>query len=839
MTARRSLKSLRSILFATALAGLGSPAGCALSAYLGYQASPDYPRGGQQRIELPGLAAPVEVWLDPQGVPHVRARSERDLMLAVGFVQARERFFEMDMIRRIARGRVSELVGEQPLLGSSTVEFDRVMRGWGLEEGAQQDVQAMDAETRELIEAFAAGVHAAIAKKRPIEHRLLGLEPEPWTPADSFAVGRLTAWSVTHNWSQELSRLLLALELGPDRAEALYPSRPWPGGVSIQLEGEPRPLPPAVVPEVRPLLPAGPRERRAAPPGDQAAAAPLPSPGLFALGSNAWAVGGARTRSGKPLVASDPHLTHLLPSMMTQMHVQCPAYEAIGVSVPGLPYVLIGHNTQVAWGMTSAVADVVDFYLEEPNPQNPDEVRVPGGFQALERREVTVRVRQGGELEARVFTQRHSRNGPLVQDLYPGKLPAWAPPTAMRWDSGPMADSLDRLRRSQRARSVEELRELLAGVAAPSSVYTAADVHGGVALFACGRIPVRPAHLGTFPVPGWLPAYQWQGFQPAEALPYTRQAEEATLAHANGLLWDPARAPFPFHVDSAPSYRFDRIQQLLQAHPRHDWSTFARIHRDVHVLRAEQVLPAMLADLAGMPERSEREDAALGLLLSWDREAGVDSVATSLFFELYRQAGLLALADEVPESTREFVLAQRYSTHMMDSWYDQADHPVWDDLRTPGQERRPEVVRAAFRLALEELGRQLGRNVGTWHWGRLHAVEPRHVMGGKAALADLVNLPRRPLPGALDTVWKAHFDIGDPRAPYKVIAGPVYRMIADLSDLQQSWWISDTGASGWPGSPHYGDQHALWARGEYVPMLSDWKVLEQRARGRLELVPTP
>ncbi len=832
MRPARLLEALTCLLGLAALAG--AP-GCALSAYLGYQMSPDYPTSETQRLCLPGLEASVEVLLDPQGVPHVRAGSERDLAMATGYVQARERFFEMDMIRRIARGRVAELVGEQPLLGSTTVEFDLAMRGWGIDESAEADAAAMDPETRALLEAYTAGVNAAAARHLPLEHRLLGVTPEPWRPSDTFAVGRLTAWSVTHNWSQELSRLQLALRQGPERAEALYPSRPWDGGVSVPLDAPAHPLPPAIVDEVRALLPVGPK---AVPPGAAPAqAAYLPSPAGFGLGSNAWAVGGARTRSGKPLLASDPHLSHLLPSMMMQLQLACPAFDVIGITVPGLPYVLIGHNGRVAWGMTSAVADVVDFYLERVDPADPGRVLTPAGYQPLARREVVIQVRDGDELSPRAFVLRASRNGPLVQDMYPGTLPEDAPPVALHWDEGSAVDSMARLRRSQSARSAEELRELLAGVSSPSSVYTAADVDGGMQLFACGRIPVRERHLGTFPAPGWLDEYQWQRFAPAGELPARAGGPEAALAHANNLLWDPTRAPFAFHVDSAPSYRHDRVMELLQAVPRHDPSTFARIQRDVKVKRAERVLPFVLEDLLAMSPRSELEDEALGLLISWDLEARPDAAAPTLFFETYRLAGLAALRDELPGPQAEFVLQQRYSTHMLDGWFFEAAHPAWDDLSTPAVETRAGVVQAAFRQAIADLSGRLGKAPAGWAWGRVHYLEVRHPFGGKAALADLVNLPRRPMPGALDTVWKAHFDIGHAADPFRVVAGPVHRMLADLSAPGRSLWILDTGASGWPGSPHYGDQQARWLSGEYVPMLSDWEELGRRARGVLTLAP--
>lgn len=811
-------------------------AACAASAFLGYKARPDYPRDRSATLVVPGLEAVATVRLDPEGVPHITAGSERDLVFAAGFMQARDRLFQMDMMRRIARGRVSELVGRQKLLGSTTVAFDGAMRGWGIDEASEADVRRLEPELARMLQAFVDGVNAGMARFHPLEYRLLRVTPEPWTMADSLAVGRLTAWGVTHNWSQELSRLLLAFSVGWERAEAIYPSRAWAGGVSVPLAGEARPLPPAVVDEIKSLFP--PRLPAASPVRPTAALGPpLSVPGRFGLGSNAWVVGGQHTASGKPMVASDPHLAHLLPSIMVQVHLTCPGLDVVGVTTPGLPYVLIGHNGTVAWGMTSAVGDAVDFYVEQRDPADPERVLTPQGYRPLTRREVRIRVRDGRRYRTEVLVQRYSRNGPLVGDLYPGRLPAGAPPVALHVSREGGAESLACLRRSQRARTVAELRAALQPMPTPASVYVAADVHGRVALFASGRIPVREHHLGTFPVPGWIDRYQWRTYAPLAQMPSVEGGPEARFAHGNSLIWDPARAPFPFHIDTAPSYRLDRIVERLGATAKHDLASFGRIQADVHLHRARRIVPLLLADLAAVPDATADEQAALAALRAWDHQATAGSVATTIFFETYREAGLAAFADEIADTGREFVLAQRYSTQMMDQWFEDPAHPVWDDRRTPARETRPAVVRAAFRRAVARLTRTLGADPSRWHWGRVHTLEHRHVMGGKKVLASLVNLPTVGSPGALDSVWKAHFDLGDAVAPWRSMAGPCFRMVVDLASPGSGQWILETGASGWPRSPHYGDQRARWLRGAYAPMRFHAADVARDARATLTLRP--
>jgi penicillin amidase len=828
------------LLRITGLLALASSAfalcSCATGSFISYKLWPDYPRNESRTVKVRGTKRPVRVYFDVAGVPHIRAENETDLMFAVGFIQSRDRFFEMDMIRRIARGRVSELVGEQPLLGSTTVEFDNAMRGWGIDRECRKDAGTIPPEMKPLLEAYVRGVNAALKRKKPLEYRLLRVKPEPWTVADTFAAGRLTAWGVTHNWTQELSRLLLALYVGTDRADELYPSRWWPGSVAVPLADEKKALPPGIVDEVRELFPVRPYEAEA----HTTASTPEDVASLNArmgLASNAWVVGGDHTRSGKPLLASDPHLNHFLPSMMMQMHITCPGLDVIGITAPGLPYILIGHNRHVAWGMTSAVADAIDLYAEKVNPKDKDQVLTPSGWRTIRKHEVVIRVRKGDDLLTRSFTHRHSRNGVFINDLYPDRFPSWAPPFAIHWDTQGTAKSIAVLRKGNMARNVTELKQAYSRMANPPSVYMAGDVHGRVALFASGRIPIRRNHRGTFPVPGWLDKYQWKEFAEPDTLPAVVGNAQARLAHGNSLLWHPEKAPFIYHIDSAPSYRTDRIMDLLSGRAKHDVDSFVRMQSDVYLYRAKRVVPEILKDLAGLRSPSALERKALTLLDSWDYHARTDSPGTSIFFMTYREAGIEAIRDEVGDTARRFVLTRRYATHMMDQWFADPKHVVWDHRATTSRESRPPVVRRAFRRAVEKLAERFGKDPRKWRWGRLHRLQMRHVFGGKEALAETVNLKRVELPGGLDSIWKAHFNIGDDEQPFKTIAGPVYRMVVDLADIHNGRWILDTGASGWPKSPHYGDQHKRWVKGETVPMVSHWPTIKANAKGVWTLKP--
>ena len=810
------------------LAGIGG--GCAAMSYLGYRISPDHPRVENATINIEGLTAPVEIYLDEFGVAHIWATAENDLLRATGYAHGRERYFQMDMLRRFARGRLSELVGEQKLQFGSSVELDATMRGWGLEALAEQDATSMGTDNRARMEAYVAGVNAALVLHPPVEYRLLDVAPEPWTVADSFAVGRLVGWSITHNWHQELSRLVIACHAGIERATRIYSHLPWPGGTSVIGRSAKKPNLPAVAPELEELFkPRPPLSAKAhSAPSPRRLAATLSA---FGWASNAWVLGGEHSASGKPLLANDPHMSHTLPSLMFQQHLRCEGMDVIGVTAPGLPYVLIGHNRQVAWGMTSAVGDAIDLYIEKPDPADPDRVLGPAGPEPLTRTQRIIRVRKGGRLIEQRSELRSTRRGPLVNDMYPGLLPDWAPLVSLRWDATGSGDSIEAFRQANRADDVAGLRRAMLSVATPVNSVMAADVSGAIALFPTGRLPKRRGHLGTFPAPAWLANYDWDGRVDPEQMPLFTAGPDGAFAHGNNLMYDPGSEPVHLQVDSAPSYRVDRILSLIGEKDKHDLSDMRRMQADVVLNRARRLLPPMLEDLAGLKGFMPREEQALALLAAWDGAAHGQRPEAAIFFITYREAMIAAMVDEVDQAGLSYLLSQRYFTNAVDLWYDDPAHPVWDDRATPATEGRAEVVQAAFRRAVVSLRETQGSDPKAWRWGVLHDMHARHPFGGKLPAFNLAHMEAH---GGPDSIWKSHLDLGASK-PFRAVAGPVYRMIVDLADPEHGLWIIDTGASGWPGSPHYADQHELWKKCDYAPMLMNWDEIRASAKGVLSL----
>jgi penicillin G amidase len=829
----RKATSAIAALALPALIAVGGP-GCSLTNYVAYRIAPDYPRDTNQTLDLPDLKQPVLVYLDEAGVSHIDAQNEEDLLRATGFMQGRNRFFAMDMMRRFARGRIAELVGEQKILSSTTVDFDVAMRGWGMDKEVKGDAEGLDAETRKNLEAFVAGINHAAQLYRPIEYRLLGIEPEPWTIEDTFALGRLNAWSVSHNWHQEMARLLIALQVGVERGSAIYGHDYWRGGTSIPPQGPAHALLPPIAPELAAMLPARPYAPPKGPPG-HARNGVATEVARLSSASNGWVVGSNRSASGKPILANDPHMAHMVPSLTYQQHLKAPGLDVIGGTVAGLPYVLFGHNEQVAWGTTSAVADAIDLYVERVDPSDPNRFEVEGKFFPFQHDEHVIRIRDGSSFKKRKLTIRRSRHGPILNDMYPGLFPKFAPPVAVHWEPGCLANSITSLGKANRARTVESLRDALNGMLTPVASWVGADKSGTIAIFATGTVPIRKKHLGTFPAPGWLRAYDWAGKVDPARMPHAISHDGGIFAHGNNLMTDPEHSEIFFQIDSAPSYRVDRIVELLQATHAHHPQSIARIQTDVRLLRAQRLMPAFLKDLGSSPSLTPAEQEALQILRDWDFEATKTSAAAAIFFVTYREAVMAALADELDERGFEFVMAQRYSTNVADLWFDREDHVVWDHRGTSATERRADVLRPAFSKAVAWLAERQGPMPAAWQWGLVHDILFKHAFGSKGALADFVNMPQTPVGGGLDSVWKSHFDLGHPETPFRAMAGPVYRMIVDLADIQHAYWIVDTGTSGWPGSPHYDDQYELWKRGQYLPMRTNWSEIRAKAKAVLTL----
>ena len=823
-----SKKRLGLLIIIIALSGIwfGTPLGTIMS----YKVFPSYPKITKETLKIKNLKEKVEIYFDDFGIPHIEAQNLSDLMLATGFIHARYRFFQLDVLRRFASGRLSELVGDQKVISSSTVKFDLAMRGWGFVERTKMDLDKLPKIDRIIIKSFSDGVNQGMIKYPSIEHKILGVEPELWNYQDTLLVSLLQAWSITHNWEQEAVKFALALNLGIDTSKEIYPHDPLYKIGTLDRTTPRKGLPESVVAELSYLFSKNKRFVKNEIHQEKSALADMIE--MKPSASNAWVVGPNLSESGMPILSNDMHLTHALPSMLFLQHLKMPGFDVIGTTMPGLPLFINGFNGHVAWGATAAVADVVDLVIEKKDPNREGYLLNESRDCKLIEKETIIKIKDGSVFENRKFKLRRTCNGHVFNDMYPNFLPKDAPIVSVRFIIPKVQESFGHLYRANKSKTVFELREHLMNIPNPIQNIMSADTQGNIGFFATGSVPVRENHRGTFPVPGWLKKYEWSGWTKPKDMPRGFNPKSSFFANSNNLIQDPTKNWPVFHVDAAPEYRFERVKERLAKFSKHTQSSITNIQTDDYLNRGKLVAPFIINELEKVSTLTEKERVALSYLQKWDYHSGIDSIGMSVFMATYRKSILIALGNKVSDETRYVFVKQRYSTNIVDGWFSKKDHAIWDDYTTLDKvEQRGFVITKAFRAAMKDLEKNLGNDINAWKWGNLHTIKPKHLFGGKKIL-EFFNLEKIPLAGSLDSVWKAHFNLSDVREPFKIVAGPVSRFSIDLGNPTKAMYSIDTGQSGWPLDPHYGDQYKRWQEGELLPVEKDMALIKEKYKKR-------
>jgi penicillin amidase len=812
-------------LFIALIIVLGVWYGTPIGTILGYKMFPSYPKIVKETLKIQNLKEKVEIYFDDYGVPHIEAQNLSDLMLATGFIHARYRFFQLDVLRRFASGRLSELLGDQKVISSSTVKFDLAMRGWGFVERTKMNLDELPEDDRIIIKSFSDGVNQGMKKHPTIEHQILGVKPEPWNYEDTLLVSLLQAWSITHNWEQEAVKFVLALNLGINTAKEIYPHDPLYKRGTLDRTTERKGLPESVVSELSNLFKVN---KKFVNYDNKKKSALADMIEIKPSASNAWVVGPNRSKSGMPILSNDMHLTHALPSMLFLQHLKMPGFDVIGTTMPGLPLFINGFNGHVAWGATAAVADVVDLVIEKEDPERKGYLLNEVKECKLSEKETIIKVKDGNSSINRKFKLRRTCNGHVFNDMYPEFLPKDSPIVSVRFIIPKVQESFGHLYRANKSKDVFELRNHLMNIPNPIQNIMSADTKGNIGFFATGSVPVRENHRGTFPIPGWLKKYEWSGWTKPEDMPSGFNPKSGFLANSNNLVQDPTQNWPVFHIDAAPEYRFERVKEKLSKYKKHTQETITEIQTDNYLNRAKLVAPLIINELEKISSLTDAERDALSYLQNWDYNSDINSIGMSIFMTIYRNSILIALGNKVSEETRYVFIKQRYSTNIVDAWFTKSKHSIWDDYTTKDRiEERGYVFTKAFREGLKELEVKLGTNIKEWKWGKLHTIKPKHFFGGKKIL-DFFNLEEIPLAGSLDSVWKAHFNLSNVNEPFKVVAGPVTRFSIDLGNPSNAKFSIDTGESGWPLDPHYGDQYKNWQKGNLISVERDIEIVRKK-----------
>ena len=822
-------------------------------------------------LSVAGLSAPVTVHRDAQGVPDIYASTAADLFMAQGYVQAQDRFFEMDYRRHVTAGRLSELVGEN----ADALEADKVIRTFGWREVAEQEWEILDSDTKNYLQAYADGVNAYLAERSTsqiaVEYSVLGLQvsvedPERWDPVDSLAWLKAMAWDLRGNYDDELARAQsLATVRDVGRVDELFPdypdtvnapilsaeaaaanSTPAPSGAGAGASSDPLDLTsPAVAGAV-----------------DSAAQAVSAVPVLVGrgagIGSNSWVVSGEHTATGSPMLANDPHLGLAAPSIWAQVGLHCDAvgdacpFDVTGFSFAGFPGVIIGHNPGLAWGITNLGADVTDFFVERTQD---DTYQVDGTWNEMTTRTEVIKVAGADDVTLEVRSTGH---GPIISDVL-DVAPVTGTPTevvdgvlraggggyevALGWTALTPGRTADAIFAMNTAADAEDIAAAARLFEVPSQNIVFATTDGHIGYQAPGTIPVRgvvegpmPSD-GTWPRPGWDSAYDWQGTVDPATMPSVLDPAEGFIVAANQAVAPAGAGPY-LTSDWDYGFRSQRIRTLLEeqiaAGTPFTVDDMERIQGDTDNPFARLLVPVLLEQrLTTGFERGGQD-----LLRDWDYSQDADSPAAAYFSAVWAEMLALTFDDELSEeaaadgSDRWLEVVRTRLDDPMSSW--------WDDRRTANVvETRDSILQQALVNARSELTVRLGSDPSDWRWGSLHTLDLEHpVLGGESVpgiVRGFVNPPTLEMSGGAAIVDATSWDAST--GSFEVTAGPSMRAVVDLADLDASTWVVVTGTSGHPASSHYEDQLSTWAAGDSYTWRSSREAVEAESKDELTLTP--
>ena len=759
----------------------------------------------QGTLLLQGPRAEVRIERDANGIPTIKAASRDDAIFGLGYVHAQDRLWQLETHKRIGSGRLAEAFGE------SALEADKFLRALGVRRTAAEQYDQASVDSRAALTAYAEGINAFVQNEmsaRPPEFMLLGVQPEPWTPEDSMAWATMMAWDLGSNWSAELLRLRMSLKFPVDRVNELLP--PYPGD---------KPLPTADYAALFRGL------KLSATTGQQALNA-APDSGVEGIGSNNWVVHGSHTESGKPLLANDPHLKLTAPSLWYLARLEAPGYKVAGATMPGLPFVVIGQNEHLAWGLTNTAPDVQDLYIERIKPDDASMYQTPDGWAKFTSVTETIKVK--GKPDVTLLT-RSTRHGPVISDAggategltgvpAPDAPPAYA--LAMRWtaldvDTGTMDAGLA----FNTSRTVADVIAVSSKYLAPMQNIVIADDQGHIGMVSAGRVPVRKPEndlKGLVPSPGWDARYDWAGVLEPTWTPRETDPPRGWIATANQRI-HPLDYPHFITSEWAAPYRHQRIEQLLAARPKHSVESLRSIQADEFSAATMRLMPYLRKATSSHPlaQAAQRELAAFDGVMSADKAAPLIAWAWA------RQLTQAIFRDEIGDPLYEKQINTRSFREALEGVLERNDGWWCDNKTTPAAETCEQQINIAFTLALEELQAAQGADVAQWQWGKAHVARSEHRPFTRVKPLNRWFELRTPVGGDTYTVNYSRVGIKPDVTTgelYLDESGTSFRGLFDLGDPSQSRFMFSSGQSGIVFSPLYSRFVEPWRKVQDVPV---------------------
>jgi penicillin amidase len=825
-------------------------------------------------LALPGLKQEVHVYRDQYAVPHIFAENDHDMYFAMGYVHAQDRLFEMVLFRAMASGRLCEILGDisSPM---PTYKMDRRQRILGMKflgDVSEMVFKQTHPEIASQAQAFCDGINAYINshqewKQMPVELQVLRYRPDPFTIGDIMSFASYESFILSGNLDEELLRYGLVKKHGPELGWQLMPLHMPMGPTIVPKEmlhnrlDTPRDLPPGGRPSAEEL-----GELTWLVDADNAIDFMLAQSDLkrafgadHVQASNNWVISSKLTETGTAMLANDPHLQHLEPSITYLMHVKAPGIDAYGATMPGFPVILMGHARKLAWGVTMAYADNQDLFVETVDPDQPGLYKYKGEWVPFVVREESIRVRTGSGYIKRKIKIRHSIHGPIINDIEPELLKD-SPPIALRWTGWDFHkdlrvfealiqsvtpehfnNKLERLdvdiskgmnpfltfSQMMRGESIDDFIEAMKHLNHPSMNWVGADADGRIIYYPNSLVPIRNKGIGVLPAPGESGDFDWTGFVPFEDIPHAIDPERGYMETANQIVVDAEWYPYIFGTEYAAGWRGKRIDELIRELTPISMEDMKTIQNDVYVSRAEWTVPKILDAIDKKKPSGPRTLVAADELREWDYQADLDNTAAIIFFQFLKELPKNLLMDELPEKDYQAFLRGGPVNSAIYKWLEQGHSPFADDRNTSEVEDLDDMLVKSLADAIAYIDKEYGPDPSDREWGKHHFLKWSHPL----AIGPMKDLSVGPFPhlGADQTVRCATtYGTGD--TPYRTASGSVLRHIIDLGDPDNAQIIIAGSQSGQWLSPHYDDMHEMYVKGEYITADKDPLRVKEAAR---------
>ncbi len=766
----------------------------------------------------------IEVYRDSFAVPYIFAQDDEDAAFALGYLHAQERMFTMDFIRRAGEGRLSEIFGEE------TVPFDKMFRTVGIKRNIVKNLNKFDAPVMKILQAYSNGINKYLKEQKGnygIEFDILGYEPEQWKPVHSLIVIKMMAWELNISWWADLSFAELIQKLGKEKVLEILPDYPENAPTIIADNFKYLPAINSTLVET-----------------DKAFRQMMGWTGTH-IGSNNWVVNANKSVSGKPIIANDPHLAFSAPGKWFAAVIKSNSWNAAGVTLPGVPGVVIGKGDSISWVLTNVMNDDADFYSEKLDSSQ-TKYFVDGQWKNLEIIKDTIKIKNGKD---QVITIKETHRGPIISDIHPFEFiynsdDENIPPISMRWSGNDFSDELLAFYKINKAKNWNEFRDGVKHFGIPGQNFVYADAQGNIGYIMGARIPMRASNNPTLVFDGTTTENDWKGFVPAQKIPTILNPAENFIASANNK----TLKNFKYYISNLwePSSRIDRIRELLNGKEKHSADDFKNYQMDQVSPYARTIVPYILKSFEGVKVKDQNLNTSLELFEKWDYDLNKFSQTPAIYAVFLNYLLKNIYYDEMGDDLyNRFVFLANVPYRSLLQILEKPNSIWFDNVNTNKRETREDIIRKSLSDALTYLEKEYGKDLTNWQWGRMHKVTFKHTFSGNFSLLDnYINIGPYEIGGDGTTINNTEYSFAKSINNYSMfrhnefdnVLGPSMRYVYDFANPDEFYLILTTGQSGNVMSDNYRDQAPLWIKGNYVKIRTDETSIKNNNKRLLRII---